>query len=242
LISYHDPRVLVLADDGTLQLVAGTVPGLPGTDGDGGPAVDAQFIETAGIAVAGDGTIYVSDDSANKVRIIRLDGTIDTFAGDGDATFSGDGGPATAASLSGPTALAVDASGDVFISDRGNCAIREVTPDGMIHTVAGVGTSGFAGDGGLAVDAVLDHPDGVAVASDGTVFISDRNNSRLRKVTADGMITTIAGSGALGWSGDGGPASAAAFNYLSRLQVDTDGGLLISDQENSRIRKLMPPF
>ena len=123
-----------------------------------------------------------------------------------------------------------------------NCTIRKVVADGTITTVAGTEQLGYSGDGGPAALAELAHPDGLAIARDGTMFIGDRFNSRIRQVAPDGTITTIAGTGAHGFTGDGGPARAATLGYLSRVQLDTDGGLLIADQTNHAIRKILPPF
>jgi sugar lactone lactonase YvrE len=240
-VSYHDPRVLVIERDGTLQRIAGNAqPGLRGNEGDGGPAENAQFIETAGIAVAPDGTIYVSDDMAHRVRVIR-NGTIDTLAGSGAQGYLGDGGPATAAALNAPTALALDDRGNVYFADAGASVIRKVATDGTITTVAGTGAQGYGGDGGPAIAAQLDRPDGVAVSADGTVYVGDRFNHRVRRIAPDGMIDTIAGTGVQGMSGDGGPARQARFGDVSRVQLDSDGDLLVSDQTNSCIRKIVSP-
>ena len=241
LAQYHDPRLLVLDTDGTLQLVAGdTAAGQQGNEGDGGPATQAKFIEIAGVAVAPDGTIYVADDVANRVRVIR-NGVIDTYAGSGVPSFSGDTGPATSAALNAPAALALDAAGDLYISDVGNCSVREVTPAGIISTVAGQGLPGFAGDGGPASSARLEEADGIAVGADGSLYVGDTFNARVRVVSPSGTITTIAGTGTRGESGDGGPALDAEFGYISRVQLDSDGGLLIADQTNNKIRKIILP-
>lgn len=240
-VSYHDPRVLLIDTDGTLKTVAGDVePGLLGNEGDGGPATSAKFIELTGITVASDGTIFVSDDQASRVRMIR-NGTITTYAGRGAPDYSGDGGLATSAGLDSPSALALDDAGDLFIADSFNSAIRKVTPDGIITTVAGTGTSGFSGDGGAATAAQLSHPDGVAFAN-GSLIIGDKFNSRVRMVAADGTISTIAGTGTRGFSGNGGPALLADFGYLARVQLDTDGNVLIADQSNSCVRKVIAPL
>lgn len=237
-VQYHDPRVIVIGTDGTLQLVAGDgqVALLPDQP-DGTPVDQAEFIELAGIAVAPDGRIFVADDQANRVRVIH-DGVVDTYAGSGGPSYRGDGGPAKLAGLDAPNALALDGAGDLFISDGDNCVVRKITPDGTISTVAGSGSSGFLGDNGVATSAELAHPAGITAASDGTLYIADRANERVRMVAPDGTITTIAGTGDRGYKGDGGPALQAEFDFLGRLQLDTDGGLLIADQANSRIRKL----
>jgi len=241
-VQYHDPRVLRIDPDGTLQLVAGNAePGLRGNEGDGGPAALAQFLQITGIAVAPDGTIYVADDSAHRVRVIR-NGTIETLAGTGVPGYQGDGGPAAAASLNAPSALALDGAGNLYIADTYNCIVRRVAPDGTISTVAGAHHRGFSGDGSLATSAEIADPNGIAVAADGTLYIGDRLNHRVRKVAPDGTISTIAGTGVRGLAGDGGPALAAELGYVSRVQLDSDGGLLIADQTNSAIRKILPPL
>ncbi len=242
LISYHDPRVLVIDNDGTLVKIAGNAqPGIRGFEGDGGDANLAQFFRLAGIAVGPDGAVYLADDSANRVRVIR-GGIITTFAGTGRSTYTGDGGPATAATLFAPTALAIDGANNVYIADAGNHAIRKVTSAGTITTIAGTGVKGYSGDGGPAIAAQLAAPDGVAVGTDGTVFVSDRLNSVIRKITVDGTIRTIVGTGARGNTGDNGPALAAELGYPSRIQLDTDGSLLIADQTNSCVRAVVAPL
>jgi len=237
-ISYHDPRVIQIDGAGALQVMAGTgAVGLDGNEGDGGAALDAQFIELAGIAVGADGAIYVADDQANRVRVIR-GGSIATFAGNGQRAFAGDGGPATAASLARPTALTFDRAGNLLIADNNNHALRRVSPAGIIDTVAGRGQAGFSGDGGPATAALLHGPDGVAAAADGTLYLSDRSNFRVRRVRPDGVIETVAGSGSEGRSGDSGPALAAEFGFLARVSLDS-GTLLVADQSNGCVRRLL---
>lgn len=237
-VSAHDPRVLMIDTDGTLQLVAGSwQPAVPGWEGDGGPADQARFQQLEAIAVGADGAIYVSDREAHRVRVIK-NGTINTLAGTGRAAYFGDGGPASTAALNGPSGLAVDAAGNVYVSDTVNCAVRKISTDGTITTIAGLGQHGFGGDEGPATKAALANPEGIAVSADGTIYLADRMNNRIRQVAADGTITTIAGTGEKGYAGDGGLAIDAQLGNISRVQLDTDGGLLISDQTNSMIRKL----
>ncbi|MCB9593252.1 MAG: SMP-30/gluconolactonase/LRE family protein [Sandaracinaceae bacterium] len=239
-VQYHDPRVIRVEPDGHLRVLAGTGEvAMRGDEGDYEDALFAQFIQLDGIAIGDDGAIYVSDSLANRVRVIR-DGVVYPFAGDGEARFAGDGGPATAASLHWPTAIELDADGGLLIADSQNHAVRRVAPDGTIRTVAGDGVEGFEGDGGLATAARLDEPNGLAIDDDGTIYIADRGNFRVRRVTPDGLIETIAGRGTQGSAGDGGPALDAAFGYVARIALD-EGTLLVADQSNSCARRITLP-
>lgn len=238
-VSYHDPRVLVVGADGVLHTLAGADDGEVGTigdEGDGGPATAARFIQLDGIAVAPDDTIYVSDSKANRVRRIS-GGTIDTVAGNGAADWTGDGGPGTAAALHWPTALELDDSGNLWIADTFNHSIRRLAVDGTISTVAGSGIEGGEGDGGPATAAKLSQPFGVTREPDGTLYIGDRGNFKIRRVTPDGVIDTLAGTGVEGAEGDGGPALAATFGYVARVALDGDS-LLVADQSNARVRRI----
>lgn len=239
-VSYHDPRVLALGDDGTLHTIAGAadgVLGMLGNEGDGGPAIDALFIQPDGIAIAPDGAIYVSDSLANRVRRIA-DGTIETVAGNGMQDWTGDGGPGVDAAVHWPSAIALDADGSLYIAQTRSHVVRRLAADGTIATVAGTGTQGYAGDGGAATAATLNQPYGLAIAGDGTLYIADRGNFGIRRVAPDGTIDTIAGTGREGLSGDGGPALQAEFGYLARLSLDGDS-LLVADQSNSVARRIV---
>jgi len=238
-VSYHDPRVLVLEPDGTLGKIAGAddgVVGITGDEGDGGPATDAMFIQLDGIAVAPDDTIYVSDSLANRVRRIR-GGVIETVAGTGAPESTGDGGPGVEAALHWPSALTLDADGNLFIAETRAHVVRKLDPGGTITLVAGTRVGGRDGDGGPANAAQLHQPYGLAVDEDGTLFIADRGNFQIRRVAPDGTIDTIAGTGHDGLAGDDGPATAARFGALARLALDDDG-LLVADQGNSVIRRI----
>jgi hypothetical protein len=163
-------------------------------------------------------------------------GTITTVAGTGTSGFSGDGGPATAAKLFNPISVSVTADGGFLIADLDGQRVRKVSPSGTITTVAGDGTPGFSGDGGPATAAQLNSPSAVVATADGGFLIADRRNFRVRRVSPTGIITTIAGDATLGFSGDGGPATAAQFNFPTGLSATADGGFLIADMGNNRIR------
>jgi len=236
MVSIEDPRVIAV-EDGILRVLAGAPElGTVGNEGDGGSPIHARFMQLNGIALAADGGIYVSDSMANRVRVIR-DGVITTMAGDGEAGYRGDGGPASQASLRYPTALAFDGAGNLLIADSLNHVVRRVSPEGTIDTIAGTGQPGLSGDGEAAVAARLREPNGLAVGEDGVLYIADRSNFRVRAVGLDGRIDTVAGT-TLGYGGDGGPAVDAQFGYLARLTYDR-GGLLIADQSNGCIRRFV---
>ena len=164
-------------------------------------------------------------------------GNIATFAGNGSGTFSGDGGPAAIAGLSFPRALAIDASGSLYFSDTGDFRIRRISPAGIISTVAGNGTAGYSGDGGLAVNAMLSAQTGLALDPSGNLYIADAANMRVRMVTPGGIISTVAGTGVQGFSGDGGPATSATLNVPASVMF-ANGNLYIADSTNQRIRKV----
>ena len=219
---------------GALIRIAGT--GRAGYSGDGGPALNAQLMSPAGIAVDVSGNIYVSDLDTNSVRRVSADGSITTYAGNGTAGISGDGGLATAARLNTPDGLALDSAGNLYIADRNNHSIRVVSLDGRIHTAAGNGSPGFLGDNGPASLAELDSPEGVAFDGSGNLYIADTQNDRIRMVTPDGTISTVAGIGNGNVFGDGGPALAAGLILPTGVAVDAAGNLYIADFGNSRIR------
>ena len=202
------------------------------TFGPDGPAL-ASALNPSGIAVDAAGNVYISDD--NRVRKIS-GGVITTVAGNGSYGFSGDGGPATNAQLLNPHGLAVDSAGNLYIADTLNLRIRKVSR-GVITTIAGDGTYGEGGDGGPAISAQLNMPYGVAVDAAGNVYIADESNNRIRKVS-NRAITTIAGNGTYGYSGDGGPATAAQLNWPRAVAVDSAGNIYIADTESNRIRKV----
>jgi sugar lactone lactonase YvrE len=219
---------------GQLIVVAGS--GVQGFSGDGGAATVAALNAPEGVAVGADGTLYIADTGNERVRAVSSAGTISTFAGTGAAGFGGDNGPAAAAVFDRPTALGVDGSGAVLVCDTGNHRVRRVA-GGTVTTIAGTGVQGFGGDGGRATAAMLDTPSGLAVAADGRVFIADTHNQRVRVVSSAGTISTFAGTGVAGYSGDGGAATAARLARPQGLYM-TATALLIADSNNQRVRSV----
>jgi len=230
-------RVRRVAPDGIITTVAGNSNNCSsGPCGDGGPAVLAQLSAPIAVAVGPDDSLYISEQ--RKVRKVDPDGIITTFAGTGTSGFGGDGGPATLAQLGTILSLAIAPDGSLYMADQGNFRIRRVGTDGIIETVAGTGVPGFSGDGGPATRAGLDNPRGIAVGQDGSLYIAD--NARVRRVTPDGVIRTIAGTGSVGFTGDGGPATEASFRLLSAVTVAPDDTLYLADTGNFRVRWMRP--
>jgi YD repeat-containing protein len=243
----YDPlgRVLYRGDGSRMQATVvgnsiSTVAGGGSSLGDGGPATDARFYLPHTMAVAPDGSLYIADAGQHRVRRIDPDGIITTVAGTGSAGSSGDGGPATSAQLYSPIGVDLGPDGSLYIAEYYGHRIRRVTPDGIIQTVAGTGIAGFSGDGGPATSAQINHPQGIAVAHDGTLFIADMYNHRIRRVGPDGIIETMAGDGVQGFGGDGGPAIDARLNYPSRLMWAPDGSLYLTSGRNDRVRRIGP--
>jgi uncharacterized protein (TIGR03437 family) len=217
----------------TISTIAGS--GVFSYSGDGGPATAAQLNAPEAVAVDASGNIYIADTANNVVRQISPKGVIGTIAGNGTAGFGGDGGAATSAQLSAPQGVAVDASGNVFVSDTANARVRKIS-GGTITTVAGSGTQGYTGDGAAATSAQLNTPVGLAVDKSGNLYIADVDNSVIRKVSTGGIITTVAGNGSQGYSGDTGPANGATLNGPEGVAVDASGNLYITDTLNGVIR------
>ncbi len=231
-------RIRRVDPSGTITTIAGARD--EGFSGDRGPAVQAQLSLPGGVAVDGAGAVYIADLGNHRIRRVDPSGTITTIAGTGQGGFSGDGGPAVQAQLFFPEGVAVDGAGAIFIADRGNHRIRRVDPSGTITTIAGTGQGGFSEDGGPAVQAQVSRPNGTGVDRVGTVYFADRGNHRIRRVDPSGTITTIAGTGDEGLSGDGGPAVQAWLNAPFGVAVDGTGAIFIADTYNDRIRKLTP--
>jgi YD repeat-containing protein len=213
-----------------------------GTGGDGDPATQANLFQPLGIVVAPDGSFYFSEPAQHRIRRVGPDGIITTVAGTGVQGFNGDGGLATQAQLNGPSGIDLGSEGSLYIADSGNHRIRRVGPDGIITTVAGNGTLSFSGDDGPATAAGVRAPDDVAVGSDGSFYIAVGFQSRVRRVGPDGIITTVAGTGVEGFSGDGGLAIDAQLGFPRALAMAPDGNLYIGDDgfNNQRIRLVSP--
>ncbi|MCC7374768.1 MAG: hypothetical protein IT581_08930 [Verrucomicrobiales bacterium] len=220
----------------------------PGDDiGDGKASTDAELAVPSGLAVGPDGSVYIAEQNGQRIRKVTPNGIISTIAGSalGQACFPstnacGDGGPATDARLNAPHGVAVATDGTVYIADRASNRIRKVDPNGMITTVAGTGLYGFSGDGGPAALAQVNSPYGVAVGSDGLLYIADTGNGRIRRIGSDGIIITVAGGGAIPGPeiGDGGPATKAELSQPWRIAFDPDGNMFIVDRGQYRIRRV----
>lgn len=206
--------------------------------GDGGPAAQAQFGHIQGIAVDRWGNLYLADTDSHRVRKVDFRGTIVTVAGTGAAGFSGDGHPAVQAQLSLPYGVAVDRNGVLYIADLGNNRVRRVGLDGNISTVAGSGLRGSALSGTVASEAPLLTPRNVAVDSAGNVYFSEFEGHRVRMISPDGRLFTVAGTGVAGFRGDGGIAAAAQLSYPAGLVFDAGGRLYIADSGNRRVRRV----
>ncbi len=229
-------RVRKINTGGIITTIAGT--GIAGSAGDGGPATAAQLNTPYAVMADAAGNIYIADVGSNKIRKIDATGNITTVAGNGTAGFSGDGGPATAAKLSSPGSIALDATGKLYIADITNNRIRVVNTSGNISTMAGNGTAGYLGDGGAATAAELNQPLCVAADAAGNIYISDQWNNRIRRVDPSGTIVTIAGTGLAAYGGDGGPATAADIRQPYGIALDTTGDLYLCDKGNFRVRRI----
>jgi len=229
----------VAAGTGIITTVAGT--GTPGFAGDDVPATSANLYYPSGVAVDSAGNLFIADSLNHRIRKVATGtGFITTVAGNGTATLAGDNGAATSASLNNPNGVTVDSAGNLYIADTDNHSIRKVAAgSGIISTVAGNGTGTFGGDGGAATTASLYSPHAVILDGDGNLYIADRRNHRVRKVAAgNGIISTVAGNGTAGYSGDNGAATSIGLNQPSGVALDSSGNLYIADLENHRVLKV----
>ncbi len=231
-----DARIRFVNTSGVIVTIGGT--GVMGYTGDGGPATAAEIAYPAGIAVDASGSFYFADLANNRIRKVNSTGIISTVVGNGVANYSGDGGQGTAAEISQPSDVKIDAAGNLYIVDNGNMRIRKVNTAGIISTLAGTVYAGYTGDGGPATSAELNGPIGIAFDAAGNMYIGDSYNSVIREINTSGIISTFAGIGRQGFSGDGGPATAAEFGDPGYLSIDASGNLYISDMLNKRIREI----
>ncbi len=219
---------------GFVYTLAGT--GVNSYSGDGGPATSADIGFDYGIAVDSAGNLFISDSNNQRIRKVTAStGIITTIAGNGTAGYGGDGGPAVSAVINTPEGIAVDGAGNVYFADFVNARVRRIDTAGNITTVAGNGTAGFSGDGGLAISAEL-NPTCVHIDASGIMYICDGTNQRVRKVDINGFISTYAGTGTFGYNGDGIPATSAQITFPRGIVTDPAGNLYIADSSNSRIR------
>ncbi|MBU1487043.1 Ig-like domain-containing protein [bacterium] len=216
--------------------IAGT--GVPGFTGDSGPAASAKLFLPSSLFLKGE-TLYFTDSMNHRLRKIDADDIVTTIAGNGEDASAGDGGLATLAKMRFPYGVCLDGSGNIYVADRNSHAVRKIDAGGTITTVAGTGNSGYSGDGGLATEANLSRPSGLAIDSSGNLYIADSLNHRIRKINTTGIITTVAGVGTAGFSGDGGPAASAKLNFPYAVACDNQGNIYIADTYNSRVRKIL---
>jgi trimeric autotransporter adhesin len=219
---------------GIATAFAGT--GMTGLSGDGGPATVATLTEPWSVAVDSSGNVYIADFHNERIRKVDQNGIITTIAGGGAAQETNEV-PAVSQEIFEPFAVAVDSSGAIYFND--GYAIRKVTPDGIIHLVAGGNGVGFSGDGGLATKAQLGGATGIAFDGKGNLYFADNSNNRVRKIDPNGIISTVAGNGQFGFSGDGGPAISASISFPSTVAVDATGNLYIVDYSRC-VRKVTP--
>ena len=225
---------------GVITTIAGNS-GATGSGGDGGPATNATLFYPTCVAVDKIGNVFVADQYNDRVRKVDTAGIITTFAGSYSG-FGGDGAPASAAQLSNPCGVCFDTAGNLYIADYGNNRIRKVDMStGLISTFAGSGSSVHSGDGGVATAAGMSEPWGLASDSLGNIYFTPGGDDRIRKVSPSGIITSIAGNGVVGSTGDGGPATTAELNIPGGMVVDAVGNLYFAEVLGHKIRKISGP-
>jgi sugar lactone lactonase YvrE len=236
IADYDNNRIRKVATNGIITTVAGN--GTSGYSGDGLSATSAKLNYPTGVAVDSAGNLYIADSGNYRVRKVDIYGTITTFAGNGTYGTYTDGDPATEVSIGTPSDVAVDSAGDVYFDNGFSNHIYKVDTHGIITNVAGNGTSGYSGDGGLARLAELNDPTGIAVDADGNIYFADTWNNRIRMISPAGIITTVAGTSTGDFAGDGGLATLAELKYPEGVAVDAAGNLYIADTQNNRVRRV----
>ena len=231
----NNSRIRKVNPGGIITTIAG---GGPAGLGNGSQATSGQIYFPSGIAMDNGGNMYIADLDNQLVRKVSPLGIISTIAGNGTYGYSGDSGPATLAQLKDPSGVAVDGRGNVYFADANNFCIRKVSPAGIITTIAGNGTQGYSGDGGPATAARLVGPTGISINRGGNIYFADYGSERIRKIDTFGIITTVAGNGGAGYSGDGGQATDAELNGAISITADNANNLYISDFYNNVIRKV----
>jgi sugar lactone lactonase YvrE len=226
--------VVRIESDGRLTRVAGS--GRPGATGDGGPATQATLNQPYDVSLGRSGDLYIADFGNNRIRKVTAEGLIQTVAGTGEAGYDGDGGPATRARLNGPYGVFAGSDGGFLIGDSFNNVVRKVDSGGTIHTLAGNGRAGYAGDGGPALKAMLDAPQAIYIHPTGRIYIGDEHNHVIRIVDANGVISRLAGTGLAGFSPDGTPAAEARLNDPENFVIRADRSILFTEAGNHRVR------
>ncbi len=243
IADYGNDRIRKVSPDGVISTIAGSVGGFTG---DGGPATAARLNGPASLAFDGAGNLIFTDYLNLRIRKITPAGVITTVGGTGRFSLSGDGGLATGTDAY-PYWLAVARDGTIYFTDdsdarlNGNARVRKIATNWVITTAAGIGVSGYTGDGGPATAAQLRSASGVALDGNGNLYIADASDSRIRKVSPSGIITTYAGTGTAGVTGDGGPAIEGRLNFLAGLATDAAGNLYVTDVRNDKIRRISAP-
>jgi sugar lactone lactonase YvrE len=239
VLNSFQPILRKIDQDGVITVIAGT--GLESSElGDGDIAKEVDLCGVPhGPAIDKDGNAYISCELGHVILQIDTDGIVHRFAGTGEPGFSGDGGPAKDAQLFLPLGIDTDSDGNLYIADSANSRIRKIDPSGIISTVAGNGTSGFAGDGGLAVEAALSTPFSIAIDSDGAVYFASYSNRVIRKIDSNGLIHTVVGGGGVGSDIDGVSSTTTSFKGPSLgLAIDGNGNLFITDDVDNRVRRV----
>jgi sugar lactone lactonase YvrE len=227
-------RIRKVSTGGTITTYAGT--GAASFSGDNGAAISATIRAPQALTLDSSGNMYIADTTNHRIRKITS-GIITTLSGTGSGGYSGDNGVATSGQLSSPAGIAVDSSGNIYIGDTGNLRLRKIS-GGNISTAAGTGSATYGGDGGVAIKAQFTSPQQIVIDSAGNFYLSDSGTHRVRKMATDGTVTTIAGTGVAGYSGDNGPATSAKLNTPLGITLDSSGNLYIADGNNNRIRKV----